>query len=1445
MSPSYRWHFRCLYKGGPPVPKNRKLTTNSHAATRRSERNLAVSQKLLCNMLLYLCARNIAPRCQRRYHSVHAVPAETENAIAPTTATADDVASSSAALPVEGVASSSAPPEVTAENVASSSAPSEVAAEDAASSSAPSEVIDAIGPLQQDPIKAFRQTLVSAQDLLTCWGAFRKITKLPDLQTQLSQQDLRLFLLRFHEQSLKVLAKAPDSISRKLPDLCRVIATWSHLDPADLVDEYNLAIEIYLNHHQTSDAQRVFGVLEVGGKPNLQTCTLMVRMALYKTDVEAAETWIARINEAEGRVPTEIYVQLLKLHVATDEQKIDPTIAALKSKNISIGWKQLKELGQYALTRRRLKGLVALLPHMMEIEPRATLAILDRAVKLCRLYPDLAGAQTLLDSMQRCGDYGVTPQLQCLTAKLYAAIGEPEQLISFLDQMIDCGNSLTLAEVSAILNMFVRRKLIGYVEPFKTRVMAMGIFFDFPSYTLLLRANASCDMVKEVEDTLDMLSESVQFEQCIHALRMYSKLDDSKSWQRCYNRLGRFGNLIDATTAQDWMKLHQTRGGQFEDWLVTLVDGRALKVTDPSVPQTRENLRRLLAAALKNNDIGQAEFAIRELTRRHVNAAPVTLPAIGALAIRERNRYLLDYCIAQAIHINLGPTDVFRLVSDDVEVSMESTAMLRGFISSLLDRQELRDAVSTYRSTLGPEEDFSTKFKDLLIDVLIEKNLRAATAYLKGRGAKAIGTPEAFIKALTSLSLRCRREDEKALRDFLSQLKDLNVLAPTDVMNRFLKSLVANSKAKEAAKLVKEMRKATDPVVKPDIVTYQVLMRSLAEAKEVELFRGYWSCLRQDGIYPDHALYTSRIALRIRQGEVNSLERAIRDLHDAQNELGPFPKQTYGMLIKALLDAGNLDRARMILDKMTRANVLPNEFIYGLFLSYHLKHEQYSAMFSLEQEQRAAGLPFNTVLYTILITAAARQKDVARAHFLYREMKAAGIEPDVQVMTAVMAAFAANKNIEGMMDVYEDMRKIGVKPTLTTWNTMLSAYARISDVKSVDRLLDEMKTAGVEADQTTWEALWKGNATSGNIKEMHRYLSKLVGSEPGYPRLQRDARFPTLVLPLYNRVLDAHAAKGDVAGVETWFALLRSADLKPDIYSYSPLFEVYARAGDFAKVEEVKQKASMEDIRLDANAVSRVVNALLAAGHLDFANRFLDSAAKDGVTLDPAVFNPFIAYWQRVDHKNVLSVVEQMRAKGVEPNVATYTQLINALAHSNRHEEGWDIWRSMVGQKEQIFHKGWGVWATALGEQPISAHVAALQIRRTPMDDLALHSGSLLSILLDLCGFAGWVDRADVLWSRVSMSSRKLEENHLASYVECLLRNGQHARAIELVTRETGVPPAMPTPGHKTYGTLLGMLQSQGLIGEREALLSHLRAKHGEWLLRRIDLKYPGVVGKM
>lgn len=339
---------------------------------------------------------------------------------------------------------------------------------------------------------------------------------------------------------------------------------------------------------------------------------------------------------------------------------------------------------------------------------------------------------------------------------------------------------------------------------------------------------------------------------------------------------------------------------------------------------------------------------------------------------------------------------------------------------------------------------------------------------------------------------------------------------------------------------------------------------------------------------------------------------------------------SYNNIIWTLGNAGQLDAAKRIFNKLAETSLKPNVYTYGS-----------------------------------LMHGCAKSKAHRHALHLLDRMKEEKITPNQVVFTSAMEACAEAGQYKEAIAVMDRMESIGMKPDITMVNAGIKACSLAGAMEEADALANTLRTYG-SMDVYTYHTLMMGNTKLGRH---HRVLSLYDEAIESSARLDGGvyslAMLSALNCGLYQQVprIAARAREQRVALTEA---------------SYTILIQALTEAG--ASDQAVECLDTMVSEGLQPNVISYAAAMAASREKPQVVMKLLERMKSEGCVPNTIVLTTAINSLSREGGQftdMAYAILADMEANGPEPNIYTYNTVTRAFAEQGRLDEALDVLKSI------------------------------------------------------------------------------------------------------------------------------------------------------------------------
>lgn len=405
----------------------------------------------------------------------------------------------------------------------------------------------------------------------------------------------------------------------------------------------------------------------------------------------------------------------------------------------------------------------------------------------------------------------------------------------------------------------------------------------------------------------------------------------------------------------------------------------------------------------------------------------------------------------------------------------------------------------------------------------------------------------------------CAQEAHELVREMAARGLQANKVT----FNEILHSKVLTKDRCGLWNVLDEMRVAG---VRPNAVTCSILLKSLTAQSLPTDVEKVIQLIDEVEDSVDEVLFSCVIEACIRIKQLDVLSDLMRR-YRKQSGFANLTAPTYGSMIKAYGQAGNVKRVRELWQEMGEQCVKPTAITLGCMtealVSNQLADEAWKLLNAQLDIDRSC---VNTVIYS-----------------------------------TVLKGFAVARRIDMVFCVYQEMRCKAIPCNSITYNTLLDACAKCCAMARVGGLLEDMQASSVEPDIITYSTIVKGYCMEGDVDRAFQVLADMDGD---------DKLAPDEIM--YNSILDGCAKQHRVDDALRLLDEMRNKGVVPSNYTLSILVKLLGHArrlsDAFKLVEDLSQK---HGFRPNVQVYTCLVQACLLNRRLERALALHDTMVAD------------------------------------------------------------------------------------------------------------------------------------------------------------------------------------------------------------------------------------------
>eukprot|EP00898_Chlorokybus_atmophyticus_P002949 jgi/Chlat1/3655/Chrsp238S03642 len=340
-----------------------------------------------------------------------------------------------------------------------------------------------------------------------------------------------------------------------------------------------------------------------------------------------------------------------------------------------------------------------------------------------------------------------------------------------------------------------------------------------------------------------------------------------------------------------------------------------------------------------------------------------------------------------------------------------------------------------------------------------------------------------------------------------------------------------------------------------------------------------------------------------------------------------------------------------------------NEYAYSGAIAEFGKRGRLAGAQAIFKAVQECCVPPPAPCYVNLIHASVQVGDTFAAGSLVDNMIEAGMEPASKVINWVVAATLPKA---GVRAVLADVARWGVKPDPITCSLLLKACSESRNLVLAEEVVSLMREQDVPMDTVSYNVLVQVAVRAGEFERAWQIVVDMREAQ-----VSRDAY-------TYGELLGACAQEGQVDRAIGLLDEMKADNVLPNIFIYNRLIALYSRSGQQERALRLIDKMQEDDVMPD---VATLNSLLPACGTFQEAYDLMRRWEADrGIKPDVWTYTEMIDLAGTKDAQDVSrawELFDDMKSKGIAPDVVFYTALIKLCESAGRHGEAMRAFLSM------------------------------------------------------------------------------------------------------------------------------------------------------------------------
>ncbi|KAF9162081.1 hypothetical protein DFQ26_003879 [Actinomortierella ambigua] len=486
-----------------------------------------------------------------------------------------------------------------------------------------------------------------------------------------------------------------------------------------------------------------------------------------------------------------------------------------------------------------------------------------------------------------------------------------------------------------------------------------------------------------------------------------------------------------------------------------------------------------------------------------------------------------------------------------------------------------------------------------------------------------------------------------------------------------------------------------------------------------------------------------------------------------------------------------------------KSGILPTKGEYGAFMVLGLKAERYEQVYQAFHHLVEHGGAADTRLYTMYITALARQGRMDHAQEVLRGMERMSVAPSVVTYGVMIDGYGKQQDGAGMLAMLQEMHRTGLEPNLPIFSSLLANLIRSREFFKALKVHDRLVASQLEMDDTTRNSLIKLlQHTKGSQAAYLSLLERLGATDDQIDHHSSTARrrnrhgpsssattasttkkttsfkerggdvdeaavaaeaireSPSAEVAGFNKVLDGFAQAVDVVQFTAAYRAMQKRGLSPNRYTYNTLLKFYKRSGSALQnsLEVLKEMNAKYPLMPDVVAYTTVMQHAAAVA--------MATAGK--TTASPTSPSSSSTASTQSNNNNKNGSKNKNKNKNSGSSNSNNSSSSNSANDATPMDVAWDLYDEMMQRQVRPDLVTYSTLIEMVGQDPSCAR-ARTMIRRHFITGPHHHPGFTVSAE---CDRATGIGLAGQLYVQLLNQGLVPNEVVLGSLMHVLIRHG-------------------------------------------------------------------------
>ncbi|KAK6922946.1 Pentatricopeptide repeat [Dillenia turbinata] len=245
---------------------------------------------------------------------------------------------------------------------------------------------------------------------------------------------------------------------------------------------------------------------------------------------------------------------------------------------------------------------------------------------------------------------------------------------------------------------------------------------------------------------------------------------------------------------------------------------------------------------------------------------------------------------------------------------------------------------------------------------------------------------------------------------------------------------------------------------KPNIVTYNILLRAFAQVGNVDQVNALFKDLDQSIVAPDIYTYNGVMDAYGKIGMIKEMESVLSRMRSNQCRPDII---TFNVLIDSYGKKQEFEKMEQVFKSLRHSKERPTLPTFNSMITNYGKARLRDKAENVFHKMKKMGYSPTFITYESLIMMYGLCDCVSRARDTFDDLVASGKEINVSTLNAMLDVYCMNGLPMEAHMLYESASKIGVSPDLSTYKLLYKAYTKANMKELLQKLLKHMDKDGI------------------------------------------------------------------------------------------------------------------------------------------------------------------------------------------------------------------------------------------------------------------------------------------------------------------------------------------------------------------------------------------------